>query len=264
MAGATLFYVDQDDQRWYRTAVDGTSAPTAPTALTPVAPAGSSLRYGDGRLTRVGPVAPLRRGEDGGGHHRPPAGGRGRGRIPVGGSPDRRRRFRDRPPTLTGRPVVGLDDLGPPLHALGQLRDPSRPSRGGRRLGPRPGRSAGRRRSRDIGGPAVVDPGRQPGLRRRPERMVDPPSPGSGAAGRGREGRRPGRRGFRVPRAGLGPRPVDHGRSRRRLPGLPHARRRARPGGPAPPARRRPAVLDHRRRRPALCEHRRSGRHRRR
>lgn len=54
VAGATLFYVDQGDQRWYRATVDGTSTPTTPTALTPAAPAGTSLRYGDGRLSGSG------------------------------------------------------------------------------------------------------------------------------------------------------------------------------------------------------------------
>ena len=51
VADGVLFYVDQDDQRWYRTGVDRASPPIA---LTPEAPAGTSIRYGDGRLTGSG------------------------------------------------------------------------------------------------------------------------------------------------------------------------------------------------------------------
>ncbi len=51
VSGSTLYYVDQDDQRWYRS--DGPGG--EPVALTPVAgEAGVSLRYGDGRVTRSG------------------------------------------------------------------------------------------------------------------------------------------------------------------------------------------------------------------
>ncbi len=56
-----LFYVDQDDQRWYRsTPESGLARHRAPVVdgpvpLTPVSPAdGTSIRYGDGRLTRSG------------------------------------------------------------------------------------------------------------------------------------------------------------------------------------------------------------------
>lgn len=48
-----LYYVDQSDQRWYRTGIDGPSGPPVP--LTPeVTDSGLSVRYADGRLTRSG------------------------------------------------------------------------------------------------------------------------------------------------------------------------------------------------------------------
>jgi dienelactone hydrolase len=60
--GGALFYVNQDDQRWYRVPVNGSSAPradspapSAPASLTPPPPAdGSSRRYADGRLAGSG------------------------------------------------------------------------------------------------------------------------------------------------------------------------------------------------------------------
>src|SRR5580704_4763253 len=60
--GGALFYVNQDDQRWYLVPVNGSSAsradspaPSAPASLTPPPPAdGSSRRYADGRLAGSG------------------------------------------------------------------------------------------------------------------------------------------------------------------------------------------------------------------
>jgi acetyl esterase/lipase len=53
--GGTLFYVNQDDQRWYRVPVPDTPAAIAPAPLTPPPPAdGPSCRYADGRLAGSG------------------------------------------------------------------------------------------------------------------------------------------------------------------------------------------------------------------
>ena len=164
--------------------------------------------------------------------------------------------------------MVGLGDLGPPVHALGQLGDLARPPRGDRRLGPASG--GGRR---VAGGPGVsvgqplVEPGRQPGVRRRPDRVVAALSPGSGAAGRG--GSRPApwstwTAEFHAPDWVLGQSTMAE--LARRLPGLPDARATAatRWSGSGPPAAGTDGDVVHRGRRPALCEHRRAGRHRRR
>ena len=49
--GGALFYVDQEDQRLYRSAIgDG----RAPVPLTPASGPGSSVRYADGSLTSSG------------------------------------------------------------------------------------------------------------------------------------------------------------------------------------------------------------------
>jgi dipeptidyl aminopeptidase/acylaminoacyl peptidase len=52
---ADLFYVDQADQRWYRTGAAGAHAGAPPVALTPDPPDGvESSRYADGRVTSSG------------------------------------------------------------------------------------------------------------------------------------------------------------------------------------------------------------------
>ncbi len=55
VSNAALFYVDQADQRWYRTGAAGADAGTLPMALTPGRPESvESLRYADGRVTPSG------------------------------------------------------------------------------------------------------------------------------------------------------------------------------------------------------------------
>ena len=140
---------------------------------------GSEARYADGRLTASGRWLVSveerpRRPPD-----RPPVGGRAaarggvRGRFPAGPAPGLGGRLRGRPPAVTRRAVAGLGDLGPPGHALGQLRAVGgRPSRsrtgpssvvGAHRVAGGPGRSVGQPRWCAR---------REPAVRRRPDRLV--------------------------------------------------------------------------------------------
>ena len=146
VAGGVLFYVDQADQRWYRAA--SRPATDRPVALTPPSPRRGSVRYADGRLTGSGAVADLGGGAVGAG--RPPrtAWWRWPSTAPQSVVPlVDRARLRGRPPPLARRSLAGLGDLGPPGHALGQLRA----------VGGRPRRAAGTvaagRARRVAGGP---------------------------------------------------------------------------------------------------------------
>ncbi len=103
---------------------------------------------------------------------RAPPGGGGRRRLPTGRVPGGRRGLRELAPSLSGRAVARLGDLGSPVHALGQLRGAGRPPpRGGRDRRDRQAAPGGRRR-RGCGRTAAMVPRREPPVRRRPKRLV--------------------------------------------------------------------------------------------
>ena len=228
VAGGVLFYVDQVDQRWYRTAVDGTVRPDRPH------PRGAGRRPPPLRRRAADPVGAVAGLGRGAGRQRGATGHR-LVAVAVDGS------LRWSPWSTSG---TSWPPPGPHPTAGGWPGWPgtTRPCPG---TAPRSGWPASTRPPTRIrcpgwarGWPAVpgsrwaspvVDQGREPALRRRPQRLVAAPPAGcrSRLAG-GREGRGPGRPGCRVPRPRLGGRPVDHGRARRRLPRLPDARQHGR------------------------------------
>ncbi|MGX1510110.1 hypothetical protein RKD44_001398 [Streptomyces collinus] len=145
-------------------------------------------------LDRAGPAPRARRGvvRPGGVHRR---GAHRRAPRPGGGAAGRLRRrrpgrgprtrpraapLRHRAPSFARRAPRRLARLGPPAHALGRHRADRRR---GRPRGHVPGRPDRRRRARGVDRPGGLGPGRQPAVRLRPHRLVEPlPATGSRCA----------------------------------------------------------------------------------
>ena len=141
-SGGALFYVDQADQRWYRTATaggDGEGVGGRPVALVPEPPDGvGSVRYADGRVTPSGRwLVSVEERSAGGGRHRLVA-------VPTDGGQVVVPLFAERDFVSAPRPSpdgrwlawVGWDHPAMPWDSSEVLLAPLSEEDGGIRLGP--------------------------------------------------------------------------------------------------------------------------------